>query len=186
MKKWFLLIFSGLLFAALLSGCGLFSQASRLSEIDIEVDGDPSEWEPFPAVHTDKKGDNITIDYDISIIKAFTDNQTDTIYILVESYILPKEFTSVEIDFQYGDDYYRVGLPTGDGYFGAIARQTGQDEWETVTDRFEYSMVTGEATELSFSISNFPNQDQLKIAKIRIMGGICCQQYEYYAIDYMN
>ncbi len=186
MKNWFLLILGGLLTVTLLSGCGLFSQTARLSEIDIAVDGDPSEWEPFPTVYTDEKGDNISIDYDISFIKAFTDNQTDTIYILVESYLLPKDFTSMEIDFQYGDEYYRVGLPTGEDYFGAVARQNEQDEWQTVTDRLEYSMVSGEATETSFSISSFPDQNQLKIAKIRIMGGICCNQYEYFAIDYID
>ncbi|MCE5207782.1 MAG: hypothetical protein LLG42_05650 [Chloroflexi bacterium] len=186
MTKGKFLILTSMILTIILGGCGLFSKTARLKDIEITIDGNPAEWEPFPTVHVDKKGDNISIEYDMSVIKAFTNNETGQIYILVESYIPPQEITSVEVDLQYGDEYYRVGLPSGERLYGAVAKQTGEGEWETVTDQLDFSMATAEATEMSFPIDNFPDPSQLKIAKIRIMGGICCNQYEYYAIDFMD
>jgi hypothetical protein len=187
MRKIILLTLSSLFLAFTLSGCWIFSDSARLGGIEITVDGDPAEWEPFPTVHVDPENDNISIEFDLSNIKAFTDNRTGKMYILMESYIPMQEFTSLEIDLEYGEDVYRLGLRYGDEFYGVLARMNAEtSQWETITDALEYEMGIAEAVEVSFPTSAFPNPTQLKISRVSIMGGICCNQFEYYAIDYMN
>jgi len=174
----------------LLAGCGLFSKNARLADIPISIDGNPEEWEPFPVVHDDPKGDNITNEYDISIVKAFSNNETMIMYILVESYIPMKDFTSVEIDLQYGDDIYRVGLQPDDLPQGVLAHKIGIEEneiqWEVLTNSLGARLSSDQAIEISIPMDYFTDSTSLKISDLRIMGGICCNQFEYFAIDYLN
>lgn len=186
MRKNHFIISISLLLTVLLGGCGLLSKSAQLAKVEIIVDGDPAEWKPFPVVYEDPEHDNISIDFDLSNLKAFTNSETGQMYILAESYITPKELTTVEIDLKYGDTLYRVGLPTGERMLGAMAKQNADGTWETITDELDFMIATAEATELSFSTEYFPNAGSLKIAKFRLMGGICCNTFEYFAIDYLD
>ena len=182
-KKYLPPILLILLTLATLSGCIQSNKYDYLKDVPIVIDGDPQEWEPFPIVHNDPEGDNTSYEYDISTVKAFANNDTRTLYILVESYIPPQDITSIELDLLYNDALYRLGIIPGNEVPGVLARENEDGEWEVVNDRVQTNLAVGDAIEMSIAIDEFPATKDLKISNLHIMGGVCCNQYEYYSID---
>lgn len=170
----------------LLAGCSQSPSYEHLKDVKIVIDGDPSEWEPFPIVHEDPEDDNISIEIDISNIKAFTNLNTGYMYLLVESFIPVKEFTTLELDLKYGEEYYRVGFIPGEDRPATLAKENDEGEFELVDYLYGTNIASGQSVEISFPVTNFPDTDKLHIANLRVMGGICCNQFEYYAVDYIT
>jgi hypothetical protein len=187
LRKYIFAIIWVTLAAILMAACGLSSTA-KLAEIDITIDGDPTEWTPFPVVHQDPEGDNISIELDISTVKAFVNSEDGVMYLLVESNIPIQEFSSLELDLQYSGELYRVAyLADGDTPAPAImAHRYGEDEWDEVTDLYGSLISVDSAIEFSFPVDKFTNPETLKIVDLRVMGGICCNEFEWYAIDYIK
>ena len=172
-----------LITAVMLAGCGIFSKTARLRNVEIVIDGDPAEWEDFPVVHTDPKGDAISIEFDISTVKAFANSDALHMYYLVESHIPPKQFSSLELELNYNGDLYRVAFSADSDEPGIMARSIGKEKWDDVTTLYGSEFAIGSAVEFSIPLEKFPQPQNLKIAGLRIMSGICCNQFEWYSVD---
>ncbi len=148
----------------------------------IKMDGDNSDWNNYKNITTidDDKGDTKPIEFDIKLIKAFTNDRYFYLMIEANNDIQKSQYVQIDLDIDVnGDgkmDYMAVFRPrTHKGELRNEKPDTEKTEEEKYNRKFNSdNYAEGKVIEFKMPISLIENKKNFTITKLRIMKGICC------------
>lgn len=144
---------------------------------EIVIDGDPSDWEKYKIAYTDPQNDHQGGSFDISTLRAFSNDQY--LYVLIETYQPPVDYVQVDLDITADLTDYIVSLRSGVPVFLAKDTSSGVEPIGEVSGS---QVMIGGAAEVKIPLSAFGEASVFTMS-VRVMGGQCCEQGQWYAID---
>ncbi len=140
----------------------------------IEIDGELDDWTNYKILSEDDSGDSESGEFDIKLVKAFTNDQY--FYLMIDANRRIGEYVQIDLDIDVnGDgrmDYMAVFRPRTDD--DSILMNQNADEENPVTFNPD-NFAEGDGIEFKMPISIIENQHSFTITNLRIMKGVCCE-----------
>lgn len=158
-----------------------FSPAG-MSETQISIDGDPTDWAGYDILITDPAGDQQGGEFDIAAVRAFANDQF--LYVLVETHSQRGDYVQLDLEVKAGGRKFVITFNPERGESAFMGDVSG-DQFVPIGEVAGSISAAGEAVEFKMPLSSFEDTTGLTLRNVRPMTGECCDA-DWRAIDEIN
>jgi sugar lactone lactonase YvrE len=144
----------------------------------IEIDGDPGDWEPYDILISDPEGDHQGGGFDVSNVKAILNDTF--LYVLVETHSERHDYAQVDLELSTGDRQFVISFRPEEGGSANMGEVT-TGEWVNIGEVSGCDSGDGEVIEFKMPLSAVNFTTELTLLMVRPMAGTGGE--DWYAVD---
>jgi len=155
--------------ACLATVLGAVAAAPATKTTAIAIDGNPQDWASYPVLIRDAVGDNQGGGFDISDVRAFTNDAY--LYLLIETNGARKDYVQVPIDVQAGARHLRLIIRPEEGGPAELAEISAEGEFTDLGSVENSVCCAAAVVELKVPLAALDGVQNLTLLDVRPMAG---------------